>query len=325
MGLAESNRMGNPSPPLSSLIIDTDAGVDDAIAIMMALKHPNTQVVGITTVNGNVNVDQVTDNVCLILDQVNGEVPVYKGCHRPLFAAQSSAESIHGSDGLGDVSVKYLPTQRKPEMEHAALALIRFAREHAGNFTLLTLGPLTNLALAIRIDPNIVDNIPRLVVMGGAVEGRGNATPSAEFNIFADPEAAAIVFEAGFSEIWLLSWETTLKYPLFWEQYERLVSHAAPIGEFFRDISAFTAQALREGFGAPGFLLPDPLAAAVALAPEIVFEAPYLPVSVVTNGKQARGMTSVDWVNQTGEPANVHVVTALNDASVFDMLGSALR
>jgi len=316
--------MRDSSSTLSSLIIDTDAGVDDAIAILMALTHPRTQVVGITTVKGNVDVDKVTDNVCLILDQTNSDIPVYKGCDRPLFAAPVNADGIHGSDGLGGVAANYLPSRRKPEPEHAALAMMRLAREHSGNFTLLTLGPLTNLALAVRLNPDFVKHVPRLVVMGGAIEAHGNVTPSAEYNIFADPEAASIVFEAGFPEIWLVSWETALKYPLLWDQFDRLASQATPNGKFFKDITAFTAQALRERFGLPGLLMPDPLAAAVALKSQIVMEAPYLPVSVVTNGNQARGMTSVDWMNQTGEPANVHVVTALDDTSVFEMLGSAL-
>lgn len=316
--------MRDSSSSTNTLIIDTDAGVDDAIALLMALNHPHTQVAGITTVNGNVNVDQVTDNVCLILDQTDGDVPVYKGCDRPLFTAPMSADGVHGSDGLGGITAKYLPSRRKPETEHAALALMRLARELAGNFTLLALGPLTNLALAIRLNPDFVKHVSRLVVMGGAIEAHGNATPIAEYNIFADPEAAAIVFEAGFLELWLLSWETTQKSPLFWDQYERLSTQATPNGKFFSEMTAFTAQTLRERFGLPGLLLPDPLAAAVALDPEIVIEAPCLPVNVVTNGTQARGMTSVDWMNQTGEPANVFVVTALDEASVFDMLGSAL-
>lgn len=317
--------MSDKSSPLSSLIIDTDAGVDDAIAILMALNHRQTQMVGITTVNGNVDVDRVTENVCLILDQANADIPVYRGCDRPLFAAPVSADGVHGSDGLGGVAKKYLPSRHKPEMEHAALALIRLAREHTGNFTLLALGPLTNLALAVRLDLDFVKHVPRLVVMGGAIEAHGNVTPNAEYNVFADPEAAAIVFNAGFPEIRLLSWETTLKYPLSWEQFDRLASHASPLGRFFNDITAYTAQALRDGFGLPGFLLPDPLAAAIALDPRIVIEAPCLPVSVVMNGDQARGMTSVDWMNQSREPPNVHVVTALNESSVFEMLGSALE
>lgn len=317
--------MSDSSYPLSSLVIDTDAGVDDAIAILMALNHPRTQVVGITTVNGNVNVDRVTENVCLILDQANADIPVYRGCDRPLFAAPMSADGVHGSDGLGGVAARYLPSRHKPEMEHAALALIRLAQQYKGDFTLLTLGPLTNLALAIRLDPEIVKHVPRLVIMGGAVEAHGNATPTAEYNIFADPEAAAIVFEAGLSEIWLLSWETTLKYPLRWDRYEQLSSQTTTNGKFFKDITAFTAHTLRERFGLPGFLLPDPLAGAIALDPEIVVEAPCLPVSVVTSGKQARGMTSVDWMKQFGAPANVHVVTVLHETSVFDLLCSALR
>ena len=316
--------MNDPSLPKHSVIIDTDAGVDDAIAILMALKHQHTQVLAITTVNGIVSVDQVFNNVCLVLDQVNGDIPVYKGCDRPLFGAQLGSESIHGDDGLGGASAKYPPSQRQVGEEHAALALIRLAREQVENFTLLTLGPLTNLALAVRLDADFVKNVPRLVVMGGAIEARGNASPTAEYNIFADPEAAAIVFEAGFPEIWLLSWETTLKYPLSWGQYDRYVNSGSSMGTFFRAITNLTAEVLKEGLGFPGFLLPDPLAAAVALNPQVVFQAPYLPVSLVTNGDQVRGMTSVDWMNQTGKPANVHIVTEMDETLVFKMLDSAL-
>ncbi len=178
------------------LIIDTDAGVDDAIAIMMALTHPRSEVIALTTVNGNVGVDKVNRNVAHILELFGSDQPFFAGCSRPLVAEAMDSSEVHGSDGLGGVTDKLPESGRKPGEIPASLALIELVREHAGEITLLCLGPLTNLALAVRLNPGIVERISKLVLMGGAVSGQGNASPAAEFNILADPEAAAIVFAA---------------------------------------------------------------------------------------------------------------------------------
>ena len=307
------------------MVIDTDAGVDDAIALMMALAHKGTEVVGITTTHGNVDVAQVTANVGVILDQMGKDVPIFRGSERPLIAEPLASAHIHGEDGLGGIRETLPPTQRRPEAEHAALALARLAREHAGKLTVLALGPLTNLALAVRMAPDFAQNVGRLVVMGGAIEARGNASSAAEYNIFADPEAAAIVFEAGFQDFWLLSWETTLKHMVLWERYNRLVNMGTPRAAFFADLTRMLKHLLRDQMGLPGYVIPDPLAAAVALEPASVRESAFVPVGVETLGKYGRGLTDVDWRPQAEMPPNVHVVLSMDDGIVDALLQNALQ
>lgn len=305
---------------MHNLIVDTDAGVDDAIALLMILAYPGARLMAVTTVSGNVAEEHVARNVCLILDQLGGSAPVYRGCDRPLMGGILRAGGIHGEDGLGNIAQTLPHPKFRPQDERAAPALVRLGRENAGKFTLLALGPLTNLALALRLDPDFAQNVARLVVMGGAIEARGNASVAAEFNILADPEAAAIVFEAGFPELWLLSWETTLKYPMAWERYQRLAAKETCQAAFFGQITAYTAHLLRNNFSAPGFLLPDPLAAAVALHPEVVLNAPHAAVSIELVGKLGRGLTSVDWRGLSGQPPNTYVVTELDEGKFFDLL-----
>jgi purine nucleosidase len=310
---------------MQNLIIDTDAGVDDAIAIMMALVHPHTQIAAITTVNGNVDVDKVTVNTALILDQYDADIPIYRGCDRPIIAEAMNSAEVHGSDGLGDSVAELPPTNRTPESEHAALALIRLAQEHAGNLTLLALGPLTNIALAIRLDPSFPEYVSRLVVMGGAIDARGNVTPAAEFNIYTDAEAAGIVFDAGFRDLSLLSWETTMAYPMLWSEFEDISGVKSERGKFYNRITAQIAGLMKDGFGAPGFLLPDPLAAGVALQPDLVEDAPHVSVRVEISGEHGRGLTSVDWNQQFGRSPNAFVVRKLDSQQVFDMIRAAVE
>ncbi len=315
-----------PSNPLR-LIIDTDTGVDDALALMMALAHPNTHILAITAVHGNVLLEQVTRNVALVLEQMDApEIPVFPGAARPLVAAplDGGSTEIMGPDGLGGATAVYPSSRRRAESEHAALALIRLAREHAGTFTLVALGPLTNLALALRLDPAFPQRVSRLVIMGGAVNARGNTSPVAEFNIMSDPEAAAVVFEADFPDIWLLPWETTLAYPLPWETY-RAWQMDTPRARLLGHLADHTARVLQEHFHAPGYLLPDPLAMAVALDQDLVQDAPQAAVRVETQGRWARGLTAVDWQGRWELPANVHVVQALDADRAFDLLYAAVR
>lgn len=313
------------SSQVQNLIIDTDAGVDDAIAIMMALAHPHTKIRAITTVNGNVDVDKVTINAALVLDQYDADIPIYRGSDRPLIAETMNSAEIHGGDGLGDSVANLPPTERTRESEHAALALIRLAKKYAGNLTLLALGPLTNVAMAIRLDPSFSEFVSRLVVMGGAIDARGNVTPAAEFNIYADAEAAAIVFDAGFRNFSLLSWETTMAYPMSWSEFDDIAGVKSVRGRFFNRVTAQIAGLMKDGFGAPGFLLPDPLAAAVALQPDLVDDAPHVSVRVEINGKHGRGLTSVDWNQQFGGSPNAFVVRKLDDQQVFDMIRAAVK
>jgi purine nucleosidase len=327
------------------LVIDTDAGIDDAWAILMALAYceatPGVQIIAMTTVHGNVSEAQVASNVCQILSQnfatdTGNYIPIYRGADRPLMGISTpSSASIMGEDGLGGYTQQLsaifgCKLTRKPEAEIAAVALARLARQYPGELTILAIGPLTNLALAVRIDESFASNVARLVVMGGAVEGRGNASFSAEFNIFADPEAARIVFSSGFRDLWLFPWETCLKHPLPWEEFERLGAMTSPRAVFANGVMHSLAGILRNQFHSPGLLLPDPLTAAVCLDQTIATHAPYVPVGVDVQGLFGRGLTAVGWNTPPESPGNdaitvaTHVVMAIDTQRAFDMLRTAL-
>jgi len=304
------------------LVIDTDPGVDDAHAIMMAFAHPEAHVEALTTVAGNVSLERTTANACTILDVLGRDVPVYAGCARPLVAATSDASYFHGEDGLGDSG--YPPSARQVADEHAVNALIRLANESPGELTLAAIGPLTNLALATRLDPTLAGKYERLVVMGGAIRGMGNATPAAEFNAYADPEAAAIVFDA-WPGLTLISWETTMAHGFTAEQIEVLLSLDSPRAEFFRRISQRTIALIQQILGRKMLLEPDLLAVAVALEPGIVRKAETHYVQVELAGKHTRGQTTVDWFDRTGHEPNVNLALELDAERLWKLLQAAVR
>ncbi|MCB9450849.1 MAG: nucleoside hydrolase [Anaerolineaceae bacterium] len=299
------------------MIIDTDAGVDDAQAIIMALTHPGAQVEAITTVTGNVHVDKVIRNVLTVLEVLRQDVPVYRGADRALLTDDWQAEAaFHGEDGLGNLAYRP-PLTRRIETTHAVLALIQLADMYPGELTLVALGPLTNLALAARLDPTFPGKLKELIWMGGTIRAQGNtANVTAEWNIFCDPEAAQITLSA-FPASTMLSWETTLDHPLSWEQFDTLCQIDTPQGRFFRDISLKTVAFLRAMPDVIGYLLPDPLAMAIALEPDIALKSRDYYVAVELNGAHTRGQTVVDYGGMTGHPANVCIVTALDIGRVY--------
>ena len=309
------------------LIIDTDMGIDDAIALLMVLAQPEAELKAITTVLGNVSLAQATLNAGVILEIANAPlIPIYRGCAKPLLQYDPvDAREFHGSDGLGGVGKS--ETSRPVESEHASLALIRLARERPGELTLLTLGPLTNVALAIRLDPNFLKNLNRLILMAGAVDGRGNETSCSEFNIFVDPEAAKIVFNA-LNEVdlgvWLVSWEATLDHDIPFPTWQKIITSSNfPTAQFVQKMNVYAQQHL-EVANYPGMLWPDPLAAAVALAPDIVVSQEYRFVEVVTGQGPARGQTLVDYRPGRQSP-NVHIVRQVNMQKFQDLLQMAVR
>ncbi|WP_220700706.1 nucleoside hydrolase [Mycetocola tolaasinivorans] len=179
------------------LVIDTDPGIDDAIAILLATASPKLDLIALTTVGGNVGIDVVTPNALALLELAGAkDVPVYRGADRSLGRERPRASAAHGDDGLGGFRPVF-PASRTAETESAVDFLLRITREQPGEITVLAIGPLTNIAEAVRRDPGFPGRVARLVLMGGA-EGTGNITPSAEFNFWHDPEAASEVFAAGF-------------------------------------------------------------------------------------------------------------------------------
>ncbi len=303
------------------LIIDTDPGVDDAHAILLACAHPQARVEAITTVAGNVSVDKATLNALKILEVADKDIPVYPGCPDALVTPTPRRAISHGTDGLGDSG--YPPPSRQPASEHAVQALIRLANESPGELILAAVGPLTNLALATQLDPSLPRKFKRLIVMGGAIHARGNSWErAAEFNFYCDPEAAAVVFQA-WPGLTLVPWETTLAHALTAAQVEELGRGSSPRAEFFQRT---VQKRFREGEDGERVVYePDPLALAVAIEPEIVQRQESQYIEIELTGKLTRGQSVVDWYHLTGRPDNATVVQELDQARFFELIRRSLE
>lgn len=307
---------------MNRFVIDTDPGVDDAHAILIAGAYPGAHLAAITTVAGNVSLERTTANACTVLDALEQDVPVFAGCSRALIASPTDASYVHGKDGLGDSG--FPPSRRQVQAEHAVQALIRLANESPGELTLVALGPLTNLALATRLDPALPTKYKRLVVMGGTIHGSGNITAAAEFNIYTDPEAAAIVF-AAWPGLTLISWETTIEHSISPAQVDILMALDTPRARFFQRISRQTLEYMRQFMGREAMYAPDALAVAVALEPGIVRKAEAHHVRVELAGQYTRGQTTVDWFDRSQEAPNVSLVLQVDQERFWELLQSALR
>ncbi len=303
------------------LLIDTDPGVDDALALLMAFNDPAHEVVGLTIAAGNVGLQHTLRNA-LKLCEVAGrdDVPVFPGCAEPLLHAAPDAAYVHGQDGFGDTG--YTPSPRSAETEHAALAILRLSHEHAGRLLLVALGPLTNLALALKLDPTLPQRVARLVVMGGAVTGHGNITPAAEFNVYFDPEAARIVFDA-FPHFDLSDWEATVRHGLAHSDVDRWLADGGARGRFYDGISrqtrAWSAQRRGERWHSA-----DALAMAFALEPAGATRLTERPVGVELDGALSRGTTVVDWNRQRGRPDNARILLDYDQARFERLIQAAL-
>ena len=309
------------------VILDTDAGVDDAAAIMYLLNDPAVDVKAITTVSGNVSVDKVNRNVGILLGQDNLDIPIYPGAALPLWGALSHSEDIMSADGLGGFSLGYNGNIRPLEAENAAAALVRLSKQYAGHpgFTIIAIGPLTNIALAVLLDAGFAGRVAHLVIMGGAVEARGNISAAAEFNIYVDPEAAAAVFAAGFADIKVIPWETCLKAPVPWQVYDRFAALPGPRGQAFGAITRGLAVMQREQFYTQGYILPDLLAVAVAGGDEVIGSARQVFMEVDTGHSAGRALTAVRWPPLQGHTPNASVIEDVNLELILQRMEAALN
>lgn len=302
------------------LLIDTDPGVDDALALLMAFADPRHQLLGLTIAAGNVGLGHTVGNALKLCEVAGVDVPVYAGCPVPLVHAAEDAAYVHGQDGFGDTG--YTPSARRAEAEHAALAIIRLSRDHTGRLLLVTLGPLTNLALAVRLDPGLPSRIGRLVVMGGAVTGQGNTSVPAEFNIAFDPEAADVVFRA-FPRFEIVDWEAVLRHGLEHRDVDGWLAAGGGRARFYEAISRANRARPADRRGGR-WLSADALAMAVALQPGGVLRAEDRHLAVELEGRLSRGATLVDWQQRSGRPANAHIVMAYDQARFEAQLQAAL-
>jgi len=284
-----------------NFLIDTDTASDDAVAIMMALRAPDVRVLAITTVAGNVPIQQSTRNALHTVELCGADVPVYAGAEKPLVRTYQNATWFHGRDGLGDHNY---PAPRQPaERLHAVDAIIKTIDANPG-LVLVTLAPLTNVALALAKKPSIAANVSRCVVMGGAPCCEGNVTPAAEYNIWVDPEAARIVMRSGLP-VELVGWQTSRGDAVVQEDdIQRILGFNNNLARFAVECNSHARQAYKVQTGEDGICLPDPVAMSVALDASIGTQWSEHYLDVETNSQLTRGMTVVDRLNVASDDRN---------------------
>jgi purine nucleosidase len=303
--------------------IDTDTGSDDAVALVIALTHSEVDVVGIGIVAGNVPLDQAVQNALYTRELCERpDVPVYVGEAGPLVLPLITAQNVHGSDGMGDIGLDL--TGRVADQGHAVDALLAASHTHAGALTLVTLGPLTNLARALERDPSLPSRIPRTVVMGAVADHVGNVTPVAEYNMWADPHAVDVVLRSGL-QLEFVGWDISRFHSVIdGELAAELRSIGTPRAEFCVDINAVVAQFCATETKLAGFDLPDPITMAYAIDPLVATAARRLHLAVETASELTRGMVVMDLLEFTDQPANALVVTAADRERFLDILRKAI-
>ncbi|HTU46458.1 MAG TPA: nucleoside hydrolase [Bryobacteraceae bacterium] len=289
---------------LRPILIDTDTASDDAVALIMALRSRDVEVQAITVVAGNVPLEQGSRNALYTAELCASDVPVFAGAAAPLLRNLQTADWFHGHDGLGDHG--YAPSKKSLESGHAVDAIIRVVKQTPG-IEIITLGPLTNLALALTREPAVVANVSRCVVMGGAPCCEGNVTPAAEFNIWVDPEAARTVFQSGLP-IEMIGWQLCRgPAAVNTEDIDKLNKLANSFADFAVRCNSVAMEAYRRQTGEIGISLPDPVAMSILLDPSLCLDSSQHFVEIETQSELTRGMTVVDRLNVAGDPRNREV------------------
>ncbi len=304
------------------IIIDTDPGQDDAVAILLALGSPELELLGITAVAGNVPLALTQKNARTILELARRtDVPVFAGADRPLLRPLITAEHVHGKTGLDGPT---LPSPTMPLQDmHAVDFLIRTLRsEPAGTVTLCPIGPLTNIALALMHAPDIAGRIAEIVLMGGAYFEVGNITPAAEFNIYVDPEAAAKVFACG-APITVMPLDVTHKALTNAARVQAFRDLGTPVGQAVAEWTDFFERFDKEKYGAAGAPLHDPCTIAYLIRPEL-FSGRHINVEIETLSELTRGMTVADWWRVSGRPQNATFMGDVDTAAFFALLSERI-
>jgi purine nucleosidase len=284
-----------------AFLIDTDTASDDAVALIMALRAPDVRVVGITTVAGNVPLEQSTRNALYTAELCGSDVPVYAGAARPLLRTYENATWFHGMDGLGDHN--YPAPRRSSEKLHAVDAIIQIVEANPG-LVMVTLAPLTNVALALAKQPSIARKVGRCVLMGGAPCCEGNVTPAAEYNIWVDPEAGRMVLRSGLP-LELIGWQLSRGHAVVSEEdIRRIQALQTPLAHFAIECNSHARHAYKVQTGEDGICLPDPVAMSIALDPTIGTDWSSHYLDIETDSELTRGMTVVDRLNVAGDDRN---------------------
>lgn len=307
------------------VFVDCDPGIDDAVALAYLTARPEVEIVGVGAVFGNNSVDVTADNALRLLELYGRpDVPVAVGAARPLVQPPKLAPGVHGDNGLGNV--KLPEAAAAPVAESAAELLVRLARRSPGEIDVLAVGPLTNLAIALALEPELPALVRRLVVMGGAVSVPGNVSSHAEANISNDPEAAEAVFAAGF-DLDLVALDITMRTVATTEWLEELRGLRGERAERTSAFLDFYADFYTGIFGVRQCAMHDPLAAAVLVDPDLVTEAFEAPLRVELSGALTRGMTVADLRPRprADDRRPARVVTRVTEARFLERMLDSLR
>ncbi|XP_066541562.1 inosine-uridine preferring nucleoside hydrolase-like isoform X2 [Hoplias malabaricus] len=310
---------------VKKLIVDVDCGVDDAQALMMALAVTDVQILGITCVHGNASLDNVCRNVLRVL-KVCGrlEIPVFRGASKPLLGKVLSARHIHGSDGLGDAPDPDAPGLELVQEEGAVSAIIRM-------ITLVALAPLTNLALAVKLDPTLPQKLKGLYIMGGNAESRGNTTVCGEFNFSADPEAAYIVLNEYLCPTYIACWEFACQCKLPWEFCDDWLAQDTNKARFMNRIFEQRMNSSRikgnevKLMAGRGFLSCDSYAMAAAVDDTFIIESDHKAVTVELAGTYSRAMMIVDHLEILQKTHKAYILKKADLEKLKVLLMNALK
>lgn len=304
------------------IIIDTDPGQDDAVAILLALASPEIELLGLTCVAGNVPLPLTIRNALTICELAGRtDVPVYAGCESPLERPLVTAEHVHGKTGLDGIALP-APSMQLSEGHAVDFIIETLRREPAETVTLCPIGPLTNIAAAFRQAPDIVARIQRIVLMGGAYFEVGNITPAAEFNIFVDPEAADIVFRAGVPLV-VMPLDVTHKVLTTRARIAAISALGSPVAKAVASWTGFFERYDKEKYGSEGAPLHDPCVIAWLLKPEL-FQGREINVEIELEGTYTAGMTVADWWRVTDRPANALFVRDVDADGFYALLTERL-
>ena len=328
---------------MEKFIIDADTGSDDAVAILLALRDPSVEILGISIVSGNVPLELGILNTKSTMELCEQDIKVYAGSNKPLLREYKeihnlddfmdhvksespisvSGQCVHGIDGMGDIGI--YPKNKTYEKESGVDFLIKSLNEQPNEITVVTLGPLTNIAKAIEKDSSIIEKVKHCYVMGGTSDGSGNVSAAAEYNIWVDPEAAKIVFDSGM-KITMVGWDNSYKYAMLKEdEMSLLKSLKTKYADFSVDIQKTLIDLTFRTYGFYGFDLPDPITMAIALDNKIIEESQQLDVIVDTRDGLTRGQTIVDYFGVENKHKNIRVVTKANKKRFMDLLIKSLK
>ncbi len=300
------------------IIIDTDPGQDDAVAILLALASPEVDVVGLTAVAGNVPLELTTKNTRIVCELAGrADIGVYAGCDRPLRHALVTAEHVHGKTGL-DGPVLPDPVMPVQDLHGVDFIIETLRAEPAGTVTLCPLGPLTNIATAFEKAPDVVGRVQEIVLMGGAYFQVGNITPAAEFNIYVDPEAADIVFKSG-CPITVMPLDVTHKALTTAPRVQAFRDLGNKAGTMVAEWTNFFERFDKDKYGTPGAPLHDPCVIAYLIKPDL-FSGRNVNVEIETVSELTRGMTVADWWGVTDRAPNAMFMGDLDASGFFDLL-----